>query len=128
VVEQAPVAAAPAPPVAAGPVRFAFQQELATVREGDVAARVTIRRSGNLSGTASVSWWTAEGTARADVDYADLGARIERFAPGEASRTIYVPLTNDAVREPPKSFRVLLGRGEGTDIAAELRVDIVDDD
>jgi len=128
VVEQAPVAAASAPPVAAGPVSFAFQQELVTVREGDVAARVTIRRSGSLSGTASVSWWTAEGTARADVDYADLGARIERFAPGEASRTIYVPLTNDAVRESPKSFRVLLGRGEGADIAAELRVDIVDDD
>ncbi len=128
VVKQAPVAAAPAPPVAAGPARFAFQQELATVRESDVAARITIRRSGSLSGTASVSWWTAEGTARADVDYADLGARIERFAPGEASRTIYVPLTNDAVREPSKSFRVLLGRGEGADIAAELRVDIVDDD
>jgi hypothetical protein len=99
-----------------------------SVREGDVAARITIRRSGNLSGTASMSWWTAEGTARADVDYADLGARIENFAPGEASRTIYVPLTNDAVREPMKNFRILLGRGEGTDIAAELRVDIVDDD
>ena len=86
-----------------------------TVREGDVAARITIRRSGNLSGTASVSWWTEQGTARADADYADLGARIERFEPGEASRTVYVPLTNDAVREQPKSFRVLLGRGEGAD-------------
>ena len=48
--------------------------------------------------------------------------------PGEASRTVYVPLTNDAVREPSKSFRVLLGRGEGADVAAEMRVDIVDDD
>src|SRR5687767_1384524 len=128
---QAPIAAAPAPsmPAAtAGPTSFAFQQDLATVREGDVAARITIRRSGNLSGTASVSWWTEEGTARADADYADLGARIERFEPGEASRTVYVPLTNDAVREPSKSFRVLLGRGEGADIAADMRVDIVDDD
>ena len=130
-VERAPTAAAPAPmaaATAAGPTSFAFQQDLVTVREGDVAARIAIRRSGNLSGTASVSWWTAQGTALADADYADLGARIERFAPGEASRTIYVPLTNDAVREPAKSFRVLLGRGEGTDIAAEMRVDIVDDD
>jgi serine/threonine protein kinase len=128
---QAPIAAAPAPsmPAAtAGPTSFAFQQDLATVREGDVAARITIRRSGNLSGTASVSWWTEEGTARADADYADLGARIERFEPGEASRTVYVPLTNDAVREPSKSFRVLLGRSEGADIAADMRVDIVDDD
>ena len=131
--EQAPataaVAPAPAAPVAsAGPTRFAFQQGVASVREGDVAARITIRRSGDLSGTASVSWWTAEGTARADADYADLGARIERFEPGEASRTIFVPLTNDTVREQTKSFRVLLGRGEGADIAAEVRVDVIDDD
>ncbi len=124
-----PAAVTPAPPAAdAGPTRFAFQQDVVTVREGDVAARITIRRSGNLSGEASVSWWTAEGTARADADYADLGARIERFAPGEASRTVYVPLTNDTVREPTKSFRVLLGRGEGADIAGEVRVDVIDDD
>jgi hypothetical protein len=114
--------------MAAGPVRFVFQQDVVTVREGDVAARITIRRSGDLSGTATVSWWTAQGTAIADADYADLGARIERFAPGEASRTIYVPLTNDAVREPQKSFRVLLGRGEGGEPAAETRVDLIDDD
>ena len=92
-----------------------------------VAARITIRRSGNLSGTATVSWWTEEGTARADADYADLGARVERFAPGEASRTVYVPLTNDAVREEAKSFRVMMSRGEGTADAA-VRVDIIDDD
>ncbi len=130
-VEPAPAATLPAPSApgaSAGPTSFAFQQQFATVREGDVAARITIRRSGDLLGAASVSWWTAEGTARADTDYADLGARIERFESGEASRTVYVPLTNDAVREPSKSFRVLLGRGEGTDIAAEMRVDIVDDD
>ena len=99
-----------------------------TVREGDVAARITIRRSGDFSGTASVSWWTEQGTARADADYADLGARIERFEPGEASRTIFVPLTNDAVREPVKTFHVLIGRGDVADDAAMVRVDITDDD
>jgi hypothetical protein len=75
-----------------------------------------------------VSWWTEQGTALADADYADLGARIEIFGAGEASRTVYVPLTNDAVREPSKSFRVLLGRGEGADVAAGMRIDIIDDD
>jgi hypothetical protein len=124
-----PAAPIPAPSApAAGPARFAFAQGSATVREGDVAARITIRRTGNVSGSASVSWWTAGGTAVADADYADLGARIERFEPGEASRTVYVPLTNDAVREPVKSFEVLLGRGEGADGADAMRVEIVDDD
>jgi hypothetical protein len=131
----APIAAAPtatAPPVTApaaapGPTRFDFAQPAMSVREGDVAARITIRRGGDLSKAAEVGWWTEGGTAVADVDYADLGARIERFAPGEASRTVYVPLTNDSVREPAKNFTVLLGRGAG-EIIARTRVDIVDDD
>ncbi len=127
-VETAPTPAATAPvaPVAtgvsAGPARFAFERDNLAVREGDVAARIVIRRSGDPSGTVEISWWTAEGTAVADRDYADLGARIERFAPGESSRTIYVPLTNDAVPEPARSFRVVLEGG------AEIRVDILDDD
>jgi len=126
----APTAAAPtptAPAAARGPTRFDFAQPVMNVREGDVAARITIRRSGDLSRSAEVSWWTEGGTAVADVDYADLGARIERFAPGEATRTVYVPLTNDSVREPAKSFTMLLGRGEG-EIVSRTRVDIVDDD
>ncbi len=126
----APTAAAPtatAPVAAPGPTRFDFAQSTINVRESDVAARITIRRSGDLSRAAEVSWWTEGGTAVADVDYADLGARVERFAPGEASRTVYVPLTNDSVREPAKSFTMLLGRGEG-EIVARTHVDIVDDD
>ena len=122
-----PVAAAPAPVATPGPTRFEFVQPALTVREGDVAARVTIRRSGDLSKAADVSWWTEGGTAVADADYADLGARVERFAPGEAMRTIYVPLTNDSTREPAKSFSVLLGRGSG-EIVARTQVNIADDD
>jgi hypothetical protein len=123
---------APTPVAAAGPTSFAFQQGVVTVRESDVAARIVIRRSGSLAGAASVSWWTAEGTAQADADYADLGARIERFNSGEASRTVFVPLTNDAIGEPAKSFSVMLGAVEGGSTAGrasgEVRVDIVDDD
>jgi Calx-beta domain-containing protein len=122
-----PVAAGPAPAAAPAPARFSFVQDALNVREGDVAARITIRRSGDLSKAADVSWWTQDGTAVADADYADLGARIERFAPGEASRTVFVPLTNDSVREPMKSFMVVLGRGQG-EIVARARVDISDDD
>jgi hypothetical protein len=130
----APLAEASPAPVGSAPVaavatdipgdlaRFSFEHESLSVREGDVAARVVIRRSGNPSGTAEVTWRTIDGTAVADRDYADLGARAERFAPGESSRTIYVPLTNDPVPEPTRSFRVLLDGG------AEIRVDIVDDD
>ncbi len=131
-VESAPVEAMP--PVTApaaesaspGPTRIAFQQPVLSVREGDVAARLVIRRTGDLSGATEISWWTADGTAVADRDFADLGARVERFAPGEASRTVFVPLTNDAAPEPARSFGVLLGNA-GTAVD-EMRVDIIDDD
>lgn len=122
----APAAVAQAAPtssaMAAGTVRFSFERDSLTVREGDVAARIVIRRSGDLSSAAEVSWSAASGTAVADRDYADLGARIERFAPGESSRTVYVPLTNDSVPEPARSFRVVL------DGDTEIRVEILDDD
>jgi serine/threonine protein kinase len=130
--EPATVAAsAEPPPPAARETDFSFQLPVTSVREGDVAARIVIQRSGDLSGSAEVSWWTADGTAVADRDYADLGARVERFAPGEKSRTVYVPLTNDAVPEPLRNFKVMLGRGDSArsgSVAGEMRVDIVDDD
>lgn len=109
--------------------RFSFLQPVATVRENEVAARIVIQRSGDSSGAASIAWWTGDDTAIADADYADLGARVERFEPGEIRRTVYVPLTNDTVTEPTKSFNIYLGRGEaGGEPQSGMRIDIVDDD
>jgi serine/threonine protein kinase len=130
-IAEAPPRAAETAPAMNGETTFSFQIPATTVREGDVAARIVIQRSGDLSGSAEVSWWTADGTAVADRDYADLGARVERFAPGEKSRIVYVPLTNDAVAEPARSFKVMLGRGDAArtgSVAGEMRVDIIDDD
>jgi len=130
-VAEAPRPAAEPPPAAGGATYFSFQVPATSVREGDVAARIVIQRSGDLSGSAEVSWWTGDGTAVADRDYADLGARVERFAPGEKSRIVYVPLTNDAVPEPARTFKVMLGRGDAArsgSVAGEMRVDILDDD
>ena len=125
----APVAAAPA--ATAGPARFSFGQPIATVRENEVAARIVIRHTGNTGSAASIAWWTGDGTAKADSDYADLGARVERFEPGEQSRIVFVPLTNDTEAESTKSFNVYLGSGEsardGTPLSG-MRVEIADDD
>jgi Protein kinase domain/Calx-beta domain len=121
------------PPAAAqGPARFGFTQSIATVDEGEVAARIVIRRTGDLTQGASVAWWADEGSAIAERDFADLGARVEKFAPGEATRTVFVPLVNDAGKERRESFNVYLGQNTGSRRASEpqagMRVDIVDDD
>jgi hypothetical protein len=126
-----PTPAAEVPAAAPGVTRFSFGQPVVTVRENEVAARVVIRRTGDTRGAASIAWWTGNGTAVADVDYADLGARVERFEPGEQSRTVYVPLTNDSIAEPTKSFDVHIGSGEAAGNSpplSSMRVDIVDDD
>jgi hypothetical protein len=107
--------------------RFSFGQPVVTLREDEVAARVVIRRSGDISGAASVAWWTSEGTAIASEDYADAGARIERFEPGEARRSVYVPVINDSIAETTKSFNVHLRHGRGTPVSS-VRIDIADDD
>jgi hypothetical protein len=131
----APAAEADAPVVAdapaAEPPRFAFSQPVLTVSERDVAARIVIRRSGNTAERASIAWWTADGSAKADQDFANLGRRVERFAPGETMRAVFVPLTNDTAAEQLKSFNVYLGRADSRGTAEPLsgmRVDIIDDD
>jgi hypothetical protein len=126
------VAETVAPDTAARESRFHFSLAAMTISESDVAARIDIQRSGDVKAPASVVWWTSENTAIAGKDYADLGRRVEKFAPGEQSRAIYIPLVNDAVPESTKSFNVYLGRYESgrkpADPITGLRIDIVDDD
>ncbi len=131
VAPSAPAPAVGAPAATPGVTRFSFLQPVATVSESEVAARIVIRRSGDATAAATIAWWTGDDTAIADEDYADLGARVERFEPGELSRTVFVPLTNDTAAESTKSFNVYLGRGESTQSGVPLsgmRVEIVDDD
>ena len=83
-------------------------------------------------GPASVVWWTGENTAISGEDYADLGRRVEKLAPGEQSRAVYVPLVNDTIAEPTKSFNIYLGRDHPgrnhLELISGMRVDIIDDD
>ena len=124
----------PAPPPAAAtpisaPPQFAFAQRTLTVTEGEPSARIEIRRTGSLAEEGSVVWWTADRTALADEDYAVLGARVESFAAGEASKVIHIPLVADSVAEPRESFVVNLRAGRaGAGPAAQLEVVVLDDD
>ena len=127
----APVAAKPqqATPAPAGPVHFSFGQSELRVAESAVAARVLIRRTGDLSGNAAIAWWSAPGSADRESDFADLGRKVERFRPGERERIVFVPLSNDTDAEKSEYFNVFIGdvRG-GQSPKAGVRVEITDDD
>ena len=97
--------------------------------EGETSARIEIRRTGSLAAEASVVWWTADRTALADEDYAVLGARAEKFAVGEASKVIYVPLVADSIAERRESFVVNLRPDRaGAGAGAQVEVIVLDDD
>jgi hypothetical protein len=111
---------------------FAFAASAVTVGEHEAAAVVVVNRAGGTARPASVVWWTSDDSAIADEDYADLGQRTEDFAPGEQSRSLYIPLVRDALPERGESFYVYLGdydpEQRSLTAYSTTRVDITDDD
>jgi hypothetical protein len=121
-----PVAAAAA--AAPAPTRFEFAERTLTVNEWEASARIVIRRTGSLDEEAAVVWWTADRSAIADQDYAVLGARVERFAAGEDTRVVHVPLIADSMPEQRESFVVNLRTERAGGAGAQLEVFVLDDD
>jgi len=116
----AAVAPKPAPAVAAaGPAAVEFASGSYTVRPGDSAARIVVRRSGNPDGELGFTWWTENGSAVADVDYVAWGKRAEKIPAGRSSVTLLVPIINDSTRTAPRQFQVVIGRaGNGAPLGA----------
>jgi hypothetical protein len=75
-------------------------------REGDGTAMVTVERVSPHLG-ARVDYATVNGTATATSDFAAQTGTLV-FAVGETSKTITIPLVDDATAEPSKSFGVAL--------------------
>jgi serine/threonine protein kinase len=80
------------------------------VADGAPAARLLIRRTGSFKGDLRFAWWTEEDSAKADVDYAPLGRRIEHIPPGADSVAIFVPIISNPLRHRSETFYVALGR------------------
>jgi hypothetical protein len=129
----APVRAAPQQPVAAAAAagatpQFVFAERTLTVNEWEGSARVLIRRTGSLDDEASVVWFTTDGTAVADEDYAVLGARVARFGVGEDTQVLHVPLIADSLPESRESFVVSMRGERAGGAATRLEVVVLDDD
>ena len=73
-----------------------------TITEGDsgsIGMTFTVTRSGELSGTTSVNFTTADGTATAEADYVATNGTLT-FAPNVTSQTITVSVLGDLLPEP----------------------------
>lgn len=102
---------------------------------GTTSATFTVTLTGASAQTVSVAYSTGTGTATAGSDYQAASGTLT-FAPGEASKTITVPVYGDRVGEPNETFNVNLsgatnatigdGQGIGTIFDDEPRISIDD--
>jgi hypothetical protein len=98
-----------ATPVAtAGTPRVGFAAASYDVAAGEPAARIEVRRQGSSNGDVSFIWWTEGASARPDVDYAELGRRVEKIPSGMDKITLFVPIISNPQRGPTGRFYVVL--------------------
>jgi hypothetical protein len=81
------------------------------VEPSDQAARITVRRRGNVHGGASFTWWTESGTAQPGRDFFPVIPSVEHIPDGRDSITLNVPILS-APRGKSKSFYVVIDRIE----------------
>jgi len=98
------------------------------VNEDAGTATFTVTRHGSLANASTVDFATADGSAVDPADYESTTGMLT-FDPGVATRTVTVPIADDAVPENIEDFRVLLSNPTGADIADGVGVGtILDDD
>ena len=101
------------------------------IEENGQALAVEIYRQGNLSTPASVELTTYAGSAESALDFADFDRHEIRFAVGEASKTVFIPIVADDLAERSEVFRIALGNSLGEIMLSErstATVIIIDDD
>jgi chitinase len=84
---------------------------------GTATATFTITRSGNTSGSSTVSYRTTNGTATAGTDYSAVALTAVTYAPGETSKTVTVDVTGDIAVEKNETFNLVLSAPGGATVA-----------
>lgn len=102
-----------------------------TVGESAAMAVLTVRRSFDATGAASVVWSTVDGTAQGGVHYASASGTLTWPDGDHAQRTIAVAIIDNAEDAPDRLFSVALtdpGGGHVLGLVATAAVTISDDD
>jgi serine/threonine protein kinase len=95
----------------AGPIRIEMAADAVDVEPTEPAARVTVRRRGNLHGVASFTWWTESGTAKPGRDFTPVVPGVEHIADGSGHITLNIPVLSTP-HGKSKSFFVVIDRND----------------
>jgi hypothetical protein len=110
-VEPAACVPGPAPDPEAGTLQFG--SATFGISESSQTPVVTVTRVGGSRGEVTATYATSNGTAVAGVDYTAKNASVF-FGDGDtATRTITVPITNDALDEPNETLNLTLSQPGG---------------
>lgn len=111
------------------PQTVQFSQPTHTVNEGGQSATITVTRSGDLSGAATVDYATSDGTASQMKKYiASIGTLS--FGPNEASKTFNVMIIDEAYQEGNQTVNLTLSNPSGTALGnpSTATLTIIDND
>ncbi len=74
---------------------------------------LTVKRTGGTNSTVTVDFLTIDATATAGADYTATNATLT-FAPGDVTKTINIPLSNDTAVEGDETFSLSITNISGT--------------
>jgi parallel beta-helix repeat protein len=115
--------AQPAPVMAAEPETIQFAAPAYLVTETGGAAVITVTRTGDTSGTATVDYATSDGSAVAGSNYTAASGTLT-FQDGEASEIVTIPIEDDGLADGDMSFQVLLSDPSGASLGAVSNADV----
>lgn len=109
-----------------------FSEASYTVGEGAGSVTLTVTRTGDASGSASVLWQAfANGTAEdADFDRNPNGQQLVWAAGDSAPKQVSIGITQDSITEGSENFTVFLGTPAGVTLGTpnSANVEIIDDE
>jgi CSLREA domain-containing protein len=113
---------------AGSPGTFQFSAATYSASEAGPSVTLTVTRTGGTV-PATVDYTSTNGTAVAGNDYTAAGGTLT-FGAADTSKTIVIPIANDALDEPDETFSVTLSNAGGATIGAPATatVTITDDD
>lgn len=105
-------------PTGGGASTIQFSASGYSVAEDGRRAVITVTRTGNTAGAATVDYATSPGTATNRSDYIYSFGTL-RFAAGETSKTFNVIIINDVYIEPDETITLSLSNAVGASLGAQ---------